>query len=148
MWDSFASGPLATSSQADTIRLWDSETGAPQDPIQLGGGVRPAAMTFSADGLRLLAAAGSEIQCWDMTTRQRIGNQAWDQARRRSRGRRGRPVRGRGATNGTVTPWQRNTSWYTLPTGASDQHRLRPGRPDGRRVGRGPRGAPVGSGNR
>ncbi|QFU88346.1 hypothetical protein [Amycolatopsis sp. YIM 10] len=116
---SFAPGVLASSSQAETtIRLWDSETGEPREPIPMGGGFGPAAMAFSPDGLRLLAGTGSEIQRWDMTNRQRIGNYAWDRdvVADLVVSADGRTVAA-ATTNGKVTRWQRDTSWYTRPTG-------------------------------
>ncbi|MGC7101007.1 hypothetical protein ACPZ19_40565 [Amycolatopsis lurida] len=116
---SFAPGVLATSSQAETdIRLWDSETGEPREPIRMGGGSGPVALAFSPDGLRLLAGTGAEIQRWDMTNRQRIGNYAWDRDPVADLvvSADGRTVAA-ATTNGKVTRWQRNTSWYTRPTG-------------------------------
>ncbi len=116
----FGAGLLATSSQNDVIiRLWDSETGEREDPIKLGGGFGPGTLAFTPDGLRLMAGSGAEIQRWDMSSRQRIGNQAWDRDTVMDIA-----VSGDGRTvaaaagNGTITRWQRNTSWYTRPTGS------------------------------
>ncbi|RZQ60955.1 hypothetical protein [Amycolatopsis suaedae] len=116
----FGPGLLATSSQGDTlIRLWDSETGRREDPVRMGGGFGPVALAFSADGLRLFAGTGAEVQRWDMASRQRLGNYPWDSG----------PITDLAVssdattvavatTTGTVTRWQRNTSWYSRPTGS------------------------------
>ncbi|MBN6040235.1 WD40 repeat domain-containing protein [Amycolatopsis sp. 195334CR] len=115
----FAPGVLATSSQRDTeIRLWDSETGAPQDPLRLGGEFGPGAMAFSPDGMRLFAGVGAEVQRWDVSTRQRAGNYAWDRDPVADLvvSADGRTVAA-AAVTGKVTRWQRATSWYTRPSG-------------------------------